>query len=223
MKKDFPNAFTSGDGKPAFALKLEQQPSNSLLPSTDDVSSLLPAYDVPSDFIEPSGGGSSCGGSGTGGGSCGIGGGGCGTGGGMNCGGGGGCNNMMGGGAAMPAPAMKPENKLFLGGLAWETVEDAIRTYFSTFGTVADCMVRLRVIEARSWCSAVAEAAAAVAAAAAEAAALRLPLQRPTRACTRCLAGIARARDQQVARLRLRHNGRGRRDGACAQSWRPYD
>ena len=39
-----------------------------------------------------------------------------------------------------PAP-YKQENKLFLGNLGWETVEDGLRQYFGNLGTVLDCMV----------------------------------------------------------------------------------
>ena len=44
------------------------------------------------------------------------------------------------GGDALP---FKQENKLFLGGLAWETNEDGLRSYFGAFGAVLECMVRL--------------------------------------------------------------------------------
>ena len=43
--------------------------------------------------------------------------------------------------APTPAPTGNPNNKLFLGGLAWETSEDGLREYFGKFGTVLDCMV----------------------------------------------------------------------------------
>ena len=44
------------------------------------------------------------------------------------------------GGGSLP---FKQENKLFLGGLAWETNEDGLRSYFGAFGAVLECMVRL--------------------------------------------------------------------------------
>ena len=31
------------------------------------------------------------------------------------------------------------ENKLFVGGLSWETTEDEMRTYFSQFGEIVSC------------------------------------------------------------------------------------
>jgi RNA-binding protein Musashi len=46
--------------------------------------------------------------------------------------------NSDGGNSQITDP---PPNKLFVGGLSWQTTTDKLRDYFSAFGTVTDVLI----------------------------------------------------------------------------------
>ena len=52
---------------------------------------------------------------------------------------------------ALPAkPTDDNKGKLFIGGLSWETTQDGLRQYFSSFGEVIDCVVMINPHTRRS-------------------------------------------------------------------------
>ncbi|CAF4609936.1 unnamed protein product, partial [Rotaria magnacalcarata] len=56
-------------------------------------------------------------------------------------------NSNNGDGQTSPMPeanGQKPEDdrKLFVGGLTWDTTQDDLREYFSSFGNILDCSIK---------------------------------------------------------------------------------